>query len=91
MKAATLSGPTSRIFFSSSAGRRQAEFLRRQVAAELVPVGLQHVVEAGKRQPALAVHGLHAAERCRRPWSSRDSRGARAMKWVRSGLPLSAQ
>ena len=62
MKAATLSGPTSRIFFSTSPAAAQAEFLRRQIAAELVPIGLQHVMEAGQRQAALAVH----AAPCRR-------------------------
>ena len=62
MKAATFSGPSSRIFVLERGGGLQAELLRRQIAAEIVPIGLLHMMEAGKRQAALAVH----APSCRR-------------------------
>ena len=61
--AATFSGPTSRIFFSTSAAAMHAEFLRGNFAAEIVPIGLQDVLESGQRQAPLPVHAGHSAER----------------------------
>ena len=42
--------------------RHEPEFFRGPVAAQLVPVGLHHVLEPRNGEPALAVHGLHAPE-----------------------------
>ena len=42
--------------------RHEPEFFRGSVAAQLVPVGLHHVLDPRNGEPALAVHGLHAPE-----------------------------
>src|SRR5690606_7072688 len=43
-------------------GHADAEFLRREVAALAVPVGLVDVLDTGDGQATLSVHALHAAQ-----------------------------
>jgi hypothetical protein len=62
MKAATRSRARVRGSSFQPARRDQAVFLRRQIAAIGKPERRIDVVDVRNRQPALAVHALHAAE-----------------------------
>ena len=64
MKAATLSGPISRIRASSASAAGAAEFFRIAAEAFVEEIGLLDLGNARKPGPALALHRVHPADAC---------------------------